>query len=96
MDNDSTFEYWCAVEVKPDSDAPKGVTKLVIPVATYAVFQHLAHVATISNTYLAIWNSWLTDHNRVVADAPSLERHKKTFDPRTGEGGVDIWIPLKV
>lgn len=96
VDEDGGFEYLCAVETKPSSDAPKGLKKLTIPAATYAVFAHTAHIATIGSTYLAIWNSWLTDHNKIAADAPSIERHRPTFNTMTGEGGVDIWIPLRV
>ncbi len=29
------------------------------------------------------------------SDAPSIEQHKETFDPRTGNGGVDLWIPIE-
>jgi AraC family transcriptional regulator len=94
LDEDGTFDYVCGVEVARSADAPKGLQKISIPAQTYAVFEHLTHVAGLGNTYLAIWNSWLTEHNRVAADGPSIERHKKTFDPRTGEGGVEIWIPL--
>jgi AraC family transcriptional regulator len=94
LDDDGTFDYICGVEVARGSDAPKGMQKTSIPAQTYAVFQHLTHVAGLANTYLAIWNSWLTDHNRLAANGPSIERHKKTFDTRTGEGGVEIWIPL--
>jgi predicted transcriptional regulator YdeE len=36
----------------------------------------------------------LPAHQVASADAPSIERHKETFDPRTGNGGVDIWIPI--
>jgi AraC family transcriptional regulator len=94
LDENGTFDYACAVEVSRGSEPPKGLQRISVPAQTYAVFQHDAHVATIGNTYRAIWNSWLTDHNRVAADAPSLERHKETFDTRTGEGGVEIWIPI--
>jgi AraC family transcriptional regulator len=94
LDENGTFDYACAVEVSRGSEPPKGLQRISVPAQTYAVFQHDAHVATIGNTYRAIWNSWLTDHNRIAADAPSLERHKETFDTRTGEGGVEIWIPI--
>jgi AraC family transcriptional regulator len=94
LDDDGTFEYVCGVEVARGAEVPKGLRKIAIPAQTYAVFQHPTHVAGLGNTYLAIWNSWLTDHKRIAADGPSVERHKKTFDPRTGEGGVEIWIPL--
>jgi hypothetical protein len=26
---------------------------------------------------------------------PSVERHKETFGPRTGDGGVNLWIPVE-
>jgi AraC family transcriptional regulator len=94
LDADGTFDYVCGVEVVRGADTPNGMEKIAIPAQTYAVFQHLTHVAALRNTYLAIWNSWLTDHNRVAADGPSIERHKPTFDTRKGEGGVEIWIPL--
>jgi AraC family transcriptional regulator len=96
VDDDGTFEYMCAVEVTPSSDAPKALVKLAIPAASYALFAHNGHISLISMTYVAIWNSWLTDHGKVAADAPSIERHRPTFNTMTGEGGVDIWIPLKV
>jgi predicted transcriptional regulator YdeE len=40
-------------------------------------------------------DEWLPAHNLTSANAPSIERHKQTFDPRTGEGGVDVWIPIE-
>ncbi len=30
-----------------------------------------------------------------AADAPDFERYGEEFDPRTGTGGVEIWIPIK-
>ena len=30
-----------------------------------------------------------------AADASNFERYTEAFDPRTGLGGVEIWIPLK-
>ena len=30
-----------------------------------------------------------------VADAPDFERYDEAFDPRTGNGGLEVWIPLK-
>jgi len=31
---------------------------------------------------------------RIAAEAVSLERHHPSFDPRTGLGGLEVWIPL--
>jgi AraC family transcriptional regulator len=29
-----------------------------------------------------------------AADAPMFERYPESFDPATGRGGFEIWIPL--
>jgi AraC family transcriptional regulator len=95
LDDDGNFDYACAVEVARFSTTPRGLSQLRIPAQTYAVFQHRDHVSTIGATYAAIWNHWLLAHDRRAADGSSLERHLETFDPRTGLGGIEIWIPLE-
>jgi AraC family transcriptional regulator len=95
MDDDGNFEYMAAVEVSKASDLPKGLQQWRIPAQHYAVFRHDAHVATIGQTYSAIFNAWLPAHGRRAANGPTIEHHLETFDPRTGLGGVDIWIPLE-
>jgi len=95
MDDDGTFEYVCAVQVDDASDLPKGLIQLRVPAQRYAVFQHLEHVSTIATTYSAIWNYWLPAHIHKAADGPGLERNLKTFNPQTGLGGMEIWIPLE-
>lgn len=95
MDDDGNFEYLCGVEVSKFSADRHGLVQLRIPAQTYAVFQHREHVSTLPSTYSAALNKWLPDHGRVAADGPTLERHLETFDPGTGLGGVEIWIPLK-
>ena len=30
-----------------------------------------------------------------AADAPSFERYDENFDPRTGNGGLEIWVPVR-
>ena len=75
-------------------DAPADLSRLRIPRGEYAVFSHDDHVSTIRQTYGAIWNDWLPDHGKTLAGAPTIERHRPTFDTLTGYGGVEIWIPL--
>jgi AraC family transcriptional regulator len=74
---------------------PHGLTCVDLPAQTYAVFEHDGHVSTIQNTYAAIWDNWLGVHGYDIADTASLEKHKPTFDTRTGLGGVEIWIAVK-
>lgn len=94
-DDECGFDYIAALEVTRFGDAPAELTQLEIPARTYAVFSHDRHIAKIPETYLAIWNEALSDTGRKAAEAPVLERHKPAFNPRTGEGGVEIWIPLE-
>lgn len=95
VDDDGHFNYVCGVEVTRINEAPRGLTVLRIPSRTYAVFTHEGHVSAIVETYTAILDHWLPANGRVAADGASLERHRPTFDPRTGLGGVEIWMPLQ-
>lgn len=94
MDEDGNFEYVCAVEVSKFPAGLSGLAQIRIPAQNYAVFLHSEHIARIVETYRVILNEWLPANHCVAADGPSLERHLETFDPRTGFGGVEIWIPL--
>ncbi len=95
-DDEGRFRYLCAQEVTRLSEQPKELLAEEIPTQTYAVFSHDAHVSALPKTYAAALNETLPALGYSVADAPLLERHKETFDPRTGEGGVDLWIPLRL
>src|SRR5262249_15262224 len=94
-DGDGNFDYICGVEVAGFSDLPKEFARLRIPEQRYAVFTHREHISTIRRTVNTIWNKWLPESGREVADAPDFERYGDSFDPRSGLGGVEIWIPVK-
>jgi AraC family transcriptional regulator len=93
-DEEGQFRYVCAVEVARFADTPKELVKLEIGPRTYTVFEHRGHASGIPETFNAIWNEALPALGRAVADAPILERHNPSFNTRSGEGGVTIWIPL--
>jgi AraC family transcriptional regulator len=61
----------------------------------YAVFSHSEHVSTIRSTWTTIWNAWWPSSGHELADAPDFERYGEEFDPRTGLGGLEIWVPIK-
>jgi AraC family transcriptional regulator len=94
-DEDGYFNYICGVEVTRVSQAPRGMSVLRVPAQTYAVFTHRDHVSTIGATYSAILDHWLPEHGKTAGNGASLERHLDSFDPRTGLGGVEIWMPLE-
>jgi AraC family transcriptional regulator len=93
--NDDGIEHVCAAGVTKFGPVPKNCIKLTLPPATYVVFAHDGHVTQIRETYEAIWNHWFPKSGKSPAEAPGFERHNDTFDPRTGNGGVTIWIPIR-
>ena len=44
---------------------------------------------------MTIWGKYLPESGHEVADAPNFERYGPEFDPRTGNGGLEVWIPIK-
>lgn len=93
-DDDGEFNYVCAAEVSRFGKVPEGLRKVEIPARRYAVFEHHGHVSRLYETYSAIWNEGLSSRGLTLADAPIIERHNPQFDPRTGEGGLTLWLPL--
>lgn len=89
-----TFEYMAGVEVSTFDGLATGLDRMRIPPAHYAVFTHEGHAATISQTWGAIWNSWLPGSGWASAPSPDFERYDERFDPSTGAGIVEIWFPV--
>jgi AraC family transcriptional regulator len=95
-DDLGNFDYIAGVEVGDFSDLPGEFSRVRIPAQKYAVFFHRDHISSIRRTWQTIWNTWLPTSGHEVADAPNFERYGEEFDPRTGNGGLEIWLPLKV
>jgi len=94
-DDAGNFDYVAGVEVTDFSDLPRELSRVRIPAQKYAVFAHLEHISTIRRTVNTIWNKWLPASGHEIADAPEFERYGPEFDPRSGNGGLEIWVPIK-
>ena len=94
-DDAGNFDYIAGVEVSDFSDLPREFYSVRIPEHRYAVFTHRDHISTIRRTVNTIWNHWLPASGLKVADAPNFERYDENFDSQTGNGGLEIWIPVK-
>jgi AraC family transcriptional regulator len=94
-DDEGNFDYIAGVEVTDFSDLPPAFSRVRIGPQKYAVFSHRDHISTIRRTVRTIWTKWLPESGHEVADAPSFERFGEEFDPKTGMGGFEIWIPIK-
>src|SRR5262245_15176862 len=93
-DDAGNFDYLSGVEVESFDGLPKELTRLRIPAQRYAVFTHRDHISKVRSTHYTIWSQWLPDSGHEAADAPDFERHDERFNPRTGNGVMEIWVPI--
>src|SRR5882757_8027817 len=87
------ISYLSGVQVSSSEGLPDELTWATVPAQKYAVFKHQGHVSTLWQTCDAIQNQWFPasgyEHARTTADAPDF------FDPNTGMGGIEVWVPIK-
>jgi AraC family transcriptional regulator len=95
FDPDGNFDYMCAVEITGNPDLPAGFTTLDVPAQRYAVFLHRGHIAGIRSTMTAIWNQGIPKAGLKPLNAPSFERYGPEFNPQTGLGGLEVWVPIE-
>jgi AraC family transcriptional regulator len=93
-DDAGNIEYISGVEVSDFSRVPKEFSRIRIPEHRYAVFTHRGHISMIRRVWFTIWNKGLPESGEKVAGAPEFERYGEEFDPETGNGGFEIWIPV--
>lgn len=89
------FDYIAGVEVKTREGLPEEFTTVLLPAGKYAVFMHDKHVSEIPNTIQAIWSLWLPTSGVQMGESPSFERYSEEFNPKSGTGGMEIWIPVR-
>ena len=94
-DDEGNTDYISGVEVKSFAQVPPELAHLRIPEQRYAVFVHRDHVSAIRRTWFTIFNQWLPASGYQMTGGPEFERYGPEFDPRTGTGGFEIWIPVK-
>jgi len=93
-DNSGNFEYIAGVKVTEFSDLPEGFASVRIGAQRYAIFRHPGHVSMLRRTHYTIWNKWLNASGVKFTDGPSFERYNKDFNPRTGTGTIEVWMPV--
>jgi AraC family transcriptional regulator len=94
-DNSGSFEYIAGVKVTEFSDLPEGFATVRISAQHYAIFRHPAHVSMLRRTHYTIWNKWLPASDVKITDGPSFERYSKDFNPMTGTGTIEVWMPVR-
>jgi AraC family transcriptional regulator len=94
-DDAGNTDYISGVEVSDFSRLAPELTRLRIPEQKYAVFFHVGHVSEIRRVWFTIWNKGLPESGHQATDAPSFELYGEKFDPTTGTGGYEIWLPIQ-
>ena len=95
FDDDGHFDYLAGIAVTSFTGVPDDLARLRIAAHRYVVFLHAAHVSALPATHNTIWNVWLPQSGLELAEPLNFERYDRRFDPQTGMGGVEIWIPVK-
>jgi len=88
-------EYMAALEVPDLADVPSHIQTTTIRPATYAIFTQPGHITLMRPTIMSIWQDWLPGSGYTAAEAPLLEYYPPEFDGRTGNGGFEVWLPVK-
>ena len=90
------FQYQAAVRVESDAKTPVGFEKVRVPEGSYAVFTHKGSAATIKDSMEYIWTLWLPGNGKWQhRSAPDFEFYDERFDPETGQGEMEIYVPVK-
>ena len=89
------FDYLTGVEVAGSTKLPPEFTSVQIKAGRYAVVTHEGHISSIGQTIDKIWSQWVPESSIKTASAPCFECYTDKFDPKTGNGSVEIWVPLE-
>jgi len=93
------IDYLCGVEVSGIDGLPDEFSQVNIPAQKYAVFAHHEHVSKLRDTLDVIQRQWFPGSGHQAArpspGAPDFfERYGEGFDPRTGMGDIEVWMPI--
>jgi len=94
------FDYFCGVEIATISPAHANLKTYKSPQQKYAIFCHRENVSRLRDTIHAIFTAWLPTSGQSLSHptptSPNLiEYYGDNFDPGSGMGDMEVWIPIK-
>ena len=95
MRADSGFDYLTGVAITRGETLPAEFSVLDLKARRYVVFAHKEHISSIASTIDTIWAKWVPVCGLNIAHAPCYERYTPEYNPATGLGGTEIWVPLE-
>ncbi len=93
-DGPGTMKYYAGIGVTDTKGLPEEFETVTLPGARYACFRCDHHIAQIQRVIHTVWNQWLPESGYRPDDSPSFERYTQSYDPETGAGGFEIWVPI--
>lgn len=88
------FRYMCGVDRNLVPTPHSAWQTVDIASRTYAVFSFPGPVSRIREVFQHIYAGWLPGSGYTVAKAPVIERYAEDFDPETGCGHIEVWLPV--
>lgn len=93
------YYYMAGCAVWDFTGLPATFSAFIIPSQTYAVFTHPGSVHNIRATIDTAFDKWLPGSGYQHATAAEnalhfFERYGKAFNSATGEGDIEIWLPV--
>ena len=92
---DDGFDYLCGVAITGQPRLPQQFSTVQILGGNYAVFHQKGHISTIRSTCQAIWSKALPEAGLKLKHAPWFEKYGPSFNPVSGMGGFEIWVPIE-
>lgn len=90
------YRYLAGVEISGQPQLPEDFSTFLIPAGNYAVFEHSGHIATLKTSCEAIWSRGLPRSGLLPVEGGAwFEKYDASYDPATGLGVVEIWIPVQ-
>jgi len=94
-----SLDYIAGTGVDRVEKLPEGMVAEVIPRQTYAVFTHHLRSknlqAELQPTLRWIWGTWLPASEYEPVPGPDFELYPPEFQPDTGKGHLEIWVPVR-
>lgn len=93
MSESGSLTYLTGVEVERDQTA-SDLSTAHLDAQTYAVYRSDQNASTIQSVFDQIFSKRLAEDGHQHNGAPVFERYTASFNPETGEGGWEIWVPI--
>jgi AraC family transcriptional regulator len=96
MRADAPIAYMAGVPMLASATIAPEYAVLKIPARRYAVFAHDGHIAMLRDTVGRAVIGWLPTSNKQIDGEPEmLEFYGPSYDPATGRGQIEIWLPIR-